>query len=104
MTDLWIDIEYRLPKPVDGPRVVIGTNVKHELVGSMLEEWLRGQMGLGADDREAEDKEIYNIRIDIDLSCDAFTTRSNTGNDGLTCGIVLDVLRRLDEPGEVVIK
>lgn len=103
MSDLWIDIEYRFNKPVDGPRAVIHTNIKRELVGDMLGEWIQDQMGRGADEREAEDKETYHIRIDIDLSCDAFTTGSDTGNHGLTCGIVLDVFKRLDQPGEVEI-
>lgn len=101
--DLWIDIEYRFNKPVDGPRVVIHTNVKHDLVGDMLGDWLQDQLGRGADDRKAEDKkEVYKIRIEIDLSFDKFTISSDTGNAGLTCGIVLDVTRRLDQPGEVV--
>lgn len=104
MADLWIDIEYRLNKPVDGPRAVIQTNVKHELVGDMLGEWLQDQMGRGVDEREPEDRDIYKIRIEIDLSCDDFATSSDAGSAGLTCGIVLDVFKRLGQPGEVEIR
>ena len=101
MADLWIDIEYRFAKPVDGPRVVIRTNVKHELVSDLLSDWIRDQMGRGSDDRKAVERDFYHIRIEVDLCCDEFTTTSDTGNYGLTCGIVLDVSRRIDQPGEV---
>jgi hypothetical protein len=101
MADLYIDIEYRFAKPVDGPRVVIGTNVKRELVGDLLADCIRDQAGRGLDERKAVERDVYHIRIEVDLSCDEFTTTSDTGNDGLTCGIVLDVFRRLDQPGEV---
>lgn len=102
MADLWIDIEYSFRQPGDGPRVVIQTNVRRGLIDSVLEKWLQDQQGRGVDDRNAEDREAYRIRIEVDLSCDEFTTSSDTGNLGLTCGIILDVFRRLVQPGEVV--
>jgi hypothetical protein len=101
MADLWINIEYWSPKPVDGPRVVIRTNVKHELAGDVLETWILDQQGLGADDRKAVERGVYHISFVVDLSDDSIVMQSDTGNDSLTCGIVMDVFARLDQPGEV---
>lgn len=99
MERLWIEIEYWITKQENVPKITISTNVKQHLVGNLLMDWVQNQMGLGTDDSKAEDREVYKIRIQIDLSDDTFYTKSDAGNKGLTCGIVADVARRCDEKG-----
>jgi len=99
MERLWIEIEYWITKQENVPKITIHTNIKQHLVSGLLMDWVQDQMGRGVDESKAEDKEVYNIRIQIDLSDDTFYTKSDTGNKGLTCGIVADVARRFDEHG-----
>ena len=91
--DLVIDIAFDINDP---DKSIIKTNVKEELLGDLIGDWLRGQLGLGEDGRQANEKDVYSIKIGIDLSDDTFIVESDTGNDGLTSGIVMDVSRRLD--------
>ncbi|MDD4931509.1 MAG: hypothetical protein PHG66_05200 [Candidatus Colwellbacteria bacterium] len=51
-------------------------------------DFIRAQMGAGADDSKPNDKNIYSIDIMLDLSTDTFSVKSDTGNKSLTCGIV----------------
>jgi hypothetical protein len=81
----------------DLTKTVIKTNAKPERVGDVLEAFLHGQVGLGADERKANEKDEYEITIGVDLDDDTFYTKSDTGNDSLTCGLVIDVYRRLDK-------
>ena len=77
-------------------KTVIKTNAKREDISEILEAWLSTQVGQGRDESEANERDEYNIRIDLDLSYDTFQTRSNTGNKGLTCGFITDLLNKLD--------
>lgn len=92
--DLVIKITYNYDDP---SKTAIKTNVKKELVVDMLEEWLRGQIGQGEDKNPANKKAEYQIDIWIDLSYDRFSVKSDTGNKGLTCGIVMSLLNQLDK-------
>jgi len=74
----------------------ITTNAKKEAIAEILEAWVSSQVGLGKDDSEADKKPEYKIEIQLDLSYDTFSTKSDTGNNGLTCGIIMDLLNRLD--------
>lgn len=76
-------------------KCVIKTNAKREAVGDILEAWLQGQIGKGEDSRQVKKLDIYHITIDLDLSDDTFYTSSDTGNKGLTCGLVMDVFDML---------
>jgi hypothetical protein len=91
--DIILDILY----PVNEPdNTVITTNAKKDAIEEILENWLRGQMGLGADTSKPDMKDEFRIRIGVDLSSDTFYATSDTGNKSLTCGIVRDVFGRLD--------
>ncbi len=92
--DLLIKISYDLKKP---EKSLIQTNVKPERLQDLLGDYLHDQMGRGGDGREQNMKEVYNITIGIDLSDDTFYTSSDTGNDGLTCGIILNVCTILNQ-------
>jgi len=72
----------------------ISGNVADEKITEVMQEWLRGQLGLGKDDNEPNDKEIYTIIINLNLEDDTFTIQSDTGNASLTCGIVAHFLEK----------
>jgi hypothetical protein len=88
---LFIEIAFALAGDV-----TIRTNVKEECVGDVLGDWIRMQIGAGEDHSEAIDREAYSITIKLDLADDTFTTVSDTGNAGLTCGIVMAAHSRLE--------
>lgn len=82
---IFIDFEYA----IKGSKCkVLNTNIKKEMIDNFLEEWVVDQVGAGEDKNEAVDRETYRINIGCDLSTDTFYIKSNTGNKGLTAGIV----------------
>ena len=91
--DIFVKIKYDAKKE----KVSIGeTNIKKERLEDFLLEWLRGQMGQGKDERKVIIRDSYDVIIGCDLSCDQFYVKSDTGNDGLTCGIVMEAVRNLE--------
>ena len=56
-----------------------------------------GQVGQGKDESKPKERDVYEITIDLDLRDDTFYTASNTGNKGLTVGLVMDVFNRLSD-------
>ena len=93
MSKLHIEITYPM-QPPEFPS--IRTDVKPELVADLLGTWIHGtQTGQGKDETEAVDREEYHISITLDVADDSFITKSDTGNAGLTCGIVLDVMNKI---------
>jgi hypothetical protein len=72
------------------------TNVKPEVRGELITDFLHSQIGSGKDPNPAVEREVYEIRISVDLSCDRFSVQHDCGNMGLCDGILMDVLRRLD--------
>src|SRR3990167_5814865 len=92
--DVVIEINYDINNP---EKTVIRTNAKESALPELLETFLLAQRGKGKDERPPNLKDEYKITIRLDLSDDTFYTTSDTGNEALTCGIVLDVLERLDQ-------
>ena len=90
--DVTLQIDYDFHDP---EKSIIRTNAKREAVEEILGEWLRAQMGRGADESRPKKKDKYCIVIGLAVSDDTFTTTSDTGNKSLTCGIVRDVCGRL---------
>lgn len=87
---IFVNITY----PVNDPEnYKIESNAKEP--AKILEEYIRAIMGAGKDDKEAAILDVYNIRVEIDLTDDTFTATSNCGNFGLRDGIVMDVISRL---------
>jgi hypothetical protein len=95
MSDLYIDIIY----PINTPeKYEIKTNMKSENVKDALCEYIHGIIGYGGKDtRKAREIDVYHITIDIDLSCDKFSVKSDTDNNGLTDGIIMDVISRMED-------
>lgn len=92
--DLILQITFNLE---DRNKSIIVTNARKEVIEEVLEDWLSSQAGLGKDNSEANEKSEYKIEIQVDLSSDTFYTNSDTGNKGLTCGIIMDLLDRLND-------
>ena len=77
-------------------KTTIKTNARKEAIEEILEAWLSCQIG-GKDKSKPKKKSVYQIEIQLDLSDDSFVTHSDTGNKGLTCGIIIDVFKRLKQ-------
>lgn len=93
--DILIDIEFRISSPEE---TVIRTNAKEEALEELLTNWIFDQMNSGKNDGvEAAGRDVYRIRIGLRIEDDAFACESDTGNFGLTVGIVSEVLNRLEE-------
>jgi hypothetical protein len=89
-----VSITYPIHRPDD---FEISGNVKDNYVICLLTDWLHDQIGKGKDFSVAVDRNVYHIRIQVDLSQDIFYVDSDTGNKGLTTGIIMDVISRLDK-------
>jgi len=90
--DVLVEIEYHLNDP---GRSVIRTNARSERIEEILSAWVRDQIGRGKDPRPPDRRDVYTIKIGLRIDDDAFGTESDTGNAGLTCGLVMDILPRL---------
>lgn len=90
--DITLDIFYDVNHP---EKTVIRTNAKKEALEEILEAWLQDQMGRGKDESPPEQRDLYRIMIGLNLDGDRFRVVSDTGNKGLTTGIVMDVFRNL---------
>jgi len=92
--DITLEINFNIN---ESDKTTIRTNAKKEAIEEIFEAWLSCQTGQGKDESEPNKKDEYKIEIQLDLSDDTFFTKSDTGNKGLTCGIVMAVFERLDE-------
>ena len=89
-----VEIIHNIKNP---DKSLIKTNIRKGMVSGILGEWINSQIGCGEDKRETKEKGAYQIDIELDLSDDTFYTTSNTGNTGLTAGIILKTFGRLNE-------
>lgn len=95
VSPLVIDILYSIE---DGAKSVIKTNVKRERLADVLGDYmhmLMTRVGVEPDNRTPNQQNEYHITIKLDLRDDSFATSSDTGNGGLTDGIVMDVVQNL---------
>ena len=92
--DIIVELTYDIKNPENR---VIRTNAKKRAISEILEGWLSCQLGKGKDNRDPEQKPVYKIVIKLDLSDDTYYTTSDTGNKGLTLGVVMNVFVNLDE-------
>lgn len=89
-----VEISYDMKNP---DKTVVRTNTKMEGVKEILETWLQCQVGKGEDKSKASEKDEYKVQIGLELDKDIFHINSDAGNKGLTCGIIIDVLSRLEK-------
>jgi len=76
------------------------TDIKKERICDFLEDWLLTQVGAGEDKRKVVERDVYNVNISCDLTNDNFYVKSDTNNDGLTAGIVMALLSKLNKEKE----
>jgi hypothetical protein len=74
---------------------IIESNLNQEGIIELLETYIHCSIGAGKDSNPAKERDVYRITLEIDLSDDRITVRSNCGNAGLTLGILIDILRRM---------
>lgn len=70
-------------------------NVKEDKIIDFVSNYLRSKIGSGEDVRDAEENNLYQITIYLDLSRDHFSAGSNCNNYGLREGIIIDFMHRL---------
>jgi hypothetical protein len=89
--DIVVDIRYSFQ---EGVPTCIFTNARtdNDTLDDILSTWIRGQIGRGEDPSPPVERDIYTVKLGLSLDDDTFCTESNTGNKGLTCGIVMGVL------------
>lgn len=92
--DITLEITFNMN---DLDKTAIITNAKKKAIPEILKAWLSFQVGQGEDKNEPNKKDEYNVKIQLDLNIDTFYTASDTGNKSLTCGLIMDMLGRLDK-------
>ena len=75
---------------------IVDTNMSKAGIIETVETYIHGSIGSGEDLREAENHEVYEIEIQVDLSEDIFRVTSNCNNDGLVLGILMTILGLMD--------
>ena len=83
--NIFIEFDYSIK---EASATVIDTNIKQSYIDDFLAEIVHAQVGEGADNRKANELEVYNVLIRCDLTYDHINISSNTGNAGLTTGII----------------
>jgi hypothetical protein len=85
----YIDIEYTI-----GGKYKIKSNIKNKCILDLLWDFIERQLGKGSDGKEPIKRDVYHIRIRVDLN-DIFVFKSDTGSNALTLGIIMDVADRI---------
>jgi hypothetical protein len=93
------DIVMEIYYPLDTPKEFrIKTNAKTEVVADLVGTYIQDCcIGRGVDETPANEQDEYRIVIGLQLSDDSWGITSNTGNKGLTTGILMAVMKMLDE-------
>lgn len=81
----------------DASKSCIYTNARtdNDAIEDILSSWIQNQIGQGADPSPRVERDVYTVRIGLVIEDDSFCTESDTGNRGLTAGIVMAVLGML---------
>ncbi len=91
---VFVKIKY----PINNPEnIEVEHNLKTDELAKeeVLSNYLHNQMGRGEDKNPPADLDVYEITIGIDLADeDRMYVNSNTGNAGLTAGLVMDTIKR----------
>ena len=94
MQNLHLSIYFPLQNP---EAFKLESDIKSELIADILSDYIRGQIGLGEDHSKPNVQDVYHINISVDLSTDTFKCHSDTGNSGLTLGILMHIVKMLNE-------
>jgi len=91
MSRLYLNIRYT----VEADTFETESNIKPAHRAEVLEGFLRCQIGKGEDATPAEEREVYTIKIQLDLTDDTYYVEHDCGNKGLRDGILMRVLKDL---------
>ncbi|KKN19846.1 hypothetical protein LCGC14_0941720 [marine sediment metagenome] len=71
---------------------VVNSDIKPEMRREVLADFIRSQIGAGKDDTPVVERDVYTIKLQLDLSDDTFYVEHDCGNKGLRDGILMHVL------------
>lgn len=91
--DLFLELEYN----VGQDKFEYNSNIADEHIPNFISNFLQTQIGKGKDEREANEHEVYIIRLELDMSNDTYFVSDNTGNKSLRDGILLHVVQNWKE-------
>jgi hypothetical protein len=83
LLDLVIDYD------IEKEKFDVKGNVKPEKRKDFVTNFLMSQVGAGKDENKAEEREVYTIKMELDLTYDTYTVSDNCGNKGLREGILM---------------
>ena len=86
------DIDLKLVFDINSNSYEVSGNAKDPK--GLVSEFLRTQIGKGADNNKAEERDKYTILINLDLSEDVFSVCNDCGNKGLRDGILQQFISR----------
>jgi hypothetical protein len=89
-SDLFLSLFYE----VDTNSFKLKTNVKEDKVDELLFECYRSTLNKSPDYRDFNKYKVYTILIKLDLSQDAFSISSNTGNNVLAYELIKDAIKK----------
>ena len=92
--DVLVEIHWSAKEDVP-PTIYTNARTDNDALEDILSTWIQHQIGRGEDPSPRIEREVYKIKIGLIVEDDTFCTESDTGNKGLTCGIVLDVFKHL---------
>lgn len=93
--DIVIDIHYPVSTPEE---MQIQTNAKPEVLAELVGTYIQDCcIGRGVDESAPNELDEYQITIGLELADDSWGIKSNTGNKGLTTGILMSVMKLLDQ-------
>jgi hypothetical protein len=89
---VYLKLKYNIKKD----KFSYSSNMRDERIADIVVEFLRIQMGKGADRSEPEKRDKYKIEIWLDLNTDTFVNcKDNCGNLGLRDGILMRFIKTL---------
>lgn len=92
-----IDIIVTIEFDMKNETVKIGGNAKKGAVQELLESYLHGCIGSGKDPAPPVKRDIYNIKLGIDLSDDTWFVEHDCGNKSLREGLVMATLQLIKD-------
>jgi hypothetical protein len=92
-----MEISINISFNVKTGKYTIKSNIVKKEELTVIEEFLRTQIGAGADHSKPEIREVYRIDIKLDLRSDTFIVSDNCGNEGLRDGILMNIAKRLSK-------
>lgn len=96
--DLYLFVEYDMKNE----SAKLNTNIKHEMVAEVLGDYLHSRVGSGKDPSEPAQREIYTIKLGLELDGDVWYCEHDCGNKGLREGILMSVLKMLHDQREKI--